>query len=229
MTYRTSFKSDIKMITRDPILVLFFILPIFIPIVFRVALAFLTPIVYEHFGLDLAEYYGYTLSLVFLMTPLMLGTVAGFLMIDERDSRIQELISISPVGYIGYISNRLMLPFIGSIVYTVIAYSILNIYEVHPLVLLLICLLAGIQALFLGYLLYILAADKVQGLTFSKGFGIFNLFALADILNVRWFNIIARLTPFYWITKIVVDFNPLEAMIGIGIHILYLLVILRMR
>ncbi|ABR47679.1 hypothetical protein Amet_1483 [Alkaliphilus metalliredigens QYMF] len=227
MLNTVSIKADMKMIVRDPILILFFILPILISIVIRVMVHFLTPIIYDSFSLDLTQYYGYILSVVILMTPLMLGTVAGFLLIDERDSRIQELIKITPIGYTGYLINRLMLPFIGSMVYTIVTYFILNIYHIEGLVLSLISVLTGVQGIFLGYSLYSLAADKVQGLTYSKGFGIFTILALSDLLNVRWVSMLAALTPFYWITRLVVNFSLSTAFVAIMIHIIYFLAIMR--
>ncbi|SCZ10697.1 hypothetical protein [Alkaliphilus peptidifermentans] len=225
MIISTSFKADLKTIVRDPILVMFFILPAFYPVLFKSLVSFLTPIVYEHFSLDLTDYYGYILSLSILMTPLMLGPVAGFLMIDERDSRIQELIKITPIGFKGYITNRLMLPFGASIFYSIAAYFIMNIYQVSLLPLLISSFLAGLQAVFIGYLLYNLAADKVQGLTYAKGFGIFSIIAVADIFDIRWFSTVAALTPFYWIPRLIVDFNLFTVIASLIVNIAYLLIL----
>ncbi len=217
-----SLKADLKMIVRDPILALFFILPLIISFTFKLLVIFLTPVIYDSFSLDLTPYYGYILAFSILVTPLMLGTVSGFLMIDERDSRIQELIKITPIGYRGYLTNRLMLPFFGSIVYALAAYFILNIYDIGLLQLLLICFLSGLQGIIVGYILYRLAADKVQGLTYSKGFGIFNILALADIFEIRWVSMIAALTPFYWITRLIVNYSMNTVLMAITVHMLYL-------
>ncbi|MBS4539367.1 hypothetical protein GOQ27_12900 [Clostridium sp. D2Q-11] len=227
MISKTSFKADFKMVVRDPILILFFILPIFIPILIKIALNFVVPLIFRYTGVNLIEYYGYVLMVSILITPLMLGTVSAFLLIDERDSRIQELIKITPVGYFGYISNRLLLPFIGSIMYTILTYLLLDIYNLEFVQLILIAILIGIEGIQIAYLLYNLATDKVQGLTYSKGFGVFTILALADIFNVKWFRIVGGLTPFYWITKLIIDFSLSTVMLAIIIHIIYLIFIFR--
>ncbi|GAB6085787.1 hypothetical protein [Alkaliphilus crotonatoxidans] len=222
MLNTTSLKADLKMIVRDPILILFFILPLIVAITFKLLTVFLTPILNVSFGLDLTQYYGYILALSILVTPLMLGTVSGFLMIDERDSKIQELIKITPIGYRGYLLNRLLLPFIASLVYPLAAYSILGIYKMELLRLLLICILTGLQGIIIAYLLYTLAADKVQGLTYSKGFGIFNILALADIFEVKWLSMIAAITPFYWVTRLIVSFSTQSIVMALLIHLVCL-------
>ncbi|WP_151861070.1 hypothetical protein [Alkaliphilus pronyensis] len=211
---------------RDPILVMFFMLPAFYPILFKIVVKIITPIIYDYFSVNLVDYYGYILSFSILMTPLMLGSVAGFLMIDERDSKIQELIKITPIGYKGYVINRLMLPFVGSFMYSIVAYLLINIYKIDLLALLLVSFVAGLQAVLIGYLLYTLAADKVQGLTYAKGFGVFSIIAMADIFNINWFTIIASLTPFYWITKLIVDYSLFTVVAALAVNIIYLLILL---
>lgn len=228
MLNSTSFKADLKTIARDPILVILFTLPAFYPIIFKLLVKYLTPVSYEYFSVDLTLYYSYILSLAIIMAPFMLGTVAGFLMIDERDSRIQELITITPIGYPGYITNRLLLPLVGSMVYSIVAYFIMNIYYINTFVLLLISLLTGLQGIFMAFLLYSLAADKVQGLTFAKGFGIFTVFAFADVINVKWFSLLATFIPFYWISQLIVNPNGRTVLVAITIHLIYLCIFYRL-
>lgn len=64
------------------------ILPLFIIAIAKLLLAFGVPLLYQYTGFELAPYYGYVLALTLLMAPFMLGTVCGFLMIDDRDARI---------------------------------------------------------------------------------------------------------------------------------------------
>ena len=100
---KTSLKADIKVISREPILLLFMVLPVIMFIVFRGIISFGEVYLYKLTNIVLWDYYGYILAGILLITPSMLGTVAGFLMIDERDIKINELISVTPIGYIGYI------------------------------------------------------------------------------------------------------------------------------
>ncbi|TCT15373.1 fluoroquinolone transport system permease protein [Natranaerovirga pectinivora] len=222
----TSFKADMKMIVREPMLILFMIMPLFIYIIFKLIISFGEPLFLD-LGVDLYDYYVYILGLSFLMAPMTLGTVAGFLMIDEKDARIYELISITPVGYFNYMVNRLLLPVVGCFLYTFIAYYILNIYDISQGLLLFIALLTSINSIIMGLLLFSLADNKVKGLTYSKGFSMFNILALADILNNKWFAIIAAVSPFYWVVRII-KFNDFSTVLmAIGVHLVWLFSIIR--
>lgn len=225
---RTSFKADIRMIIREPILLLFMVLPVFIFVVFKLLIKIGAPIIYTTLNITISNYYGYILTGVLLMTPSMLGTVAGFMMIDERDARISELISITPIGYRGYILNRLGIPFIGSVFYTIVAYYFLNIYYLNPFLLGYLSILLGLQGILIGFILYIIADDKVKGLTYAKGMSIFTVLAMADLIRIPWVIIIAGFTPFYWITRIVMDHNKaLPIIVASVVHGIYLMITIR--
>jgi fluoroquinolone transport system permease protein len=218
----TAFKSDMKMILREPIMLIFLILPLFISFIFRLLAVFAFPYIKELTGFDIAPYNGYVLSAALLMTPMMLGTVSGFLMIDERDCHVLELMAVTPAGFGGYVFNRLLIPFTGSIAYTFASYFILNIHQVNFLVLILISLFIGINSMLTGILLYLLAQDKVKGLAYAKGLGVLILLAMADLLGIGWLKVLASIIPHYWIVRIVTGAPLLKSLIAAAlIHLAY--------
>ncbi|QUH25908.1 hypothetical protein [Serpentinicella alkaliphila] len=223
---RTSFKADMKIILREPILLLFILLPLLIALIFKALINFGEVYVYTFTGIVLENYYGYILTGVFLITPSMLGTVTGFLMIDERDVKINELIGITPIGYSGYVMNRLIIPFFGSIIYTLYSYYLLNIYKISFVILGYIAVLLGLQGILVGLILYKIADDKVKGLTYSKGMSIFTVLAMADLINNDFIIYIASITPFYWITRLIIDGNKAYSVTMAAIvHLIYFLII----
>lgn len=68
-------------------------------------------------GLDLFQYADYILVFVLLMVAGMSGIVTGFMMLDEKDGRIAELLSVTPLGQ-GYLMNRLLFSGCLTTVYT---------------------------------------------------------------------------------------------------------------
>jgi len=221
-------RADLKLIFREPILIIFTVLPVFIFLIFKLILIYGAPIIYRLTGVDLSSYYGYILALGLLMTPSMLGTVSAFLMIDERDAKIYELISITPVNYKGYIKNRLVLPLGGSIIYTFIGYFILDIFYLSPPVLIYSALICGLGGVLAALLLFSLAQDKVQGLTYSKGLSILAMLAIADIINISWLSKIAALTPFYWITRMINSHGDLlTALMSIIVPVLWIAAVVK--
>ena len=230
MKNTVSLKADFKLITRDPILMLFMFLPVLIFTIFKSFIIFLLPMFNNVTELDFSRYYGYILSGTFLLTPSMLGTVVGFLMIDERDNNILRLMSITPVGYSGYITNRLFIPFFFCIVYTIMGYHIMNIFYLPYIKLLYIAILAGLEGILIGLLLFKLADDKVKGLTYSKGLSVFTVLALIDLFNNPWLSTLGSVFPSYWITKLIT--NSSEAYIfflAAFVHIVWLGIVMMIR
>lgn len=203
MIRKTTLIADLKMISREGVLILFAILPLFIFFIFRVFIHYGVPLLEGFIEFDPTLYYGYFLALSLLMPASMLGTVCGFLMIDDRDAHIYELMSITPLGFTGYIGIRVFLPAMAAILYTFIGYLILPIYPIPLLLLFFISILNGITGIVFGLFLFTQARDKVKGLTLSKGLSILNILALADLLDLSWLRLLAALTPFYWIVRMV--------------------------
>ncbi|MBS4535077.1 hypothetical protein GOQ29_05515 [Clostridium sp. D2Q-14] len=227
MISTTSLKADFKMMIREPLLILFMFIPIFIFVVFKLLIVFFVPVLYNMTGFNLENYYGYVLSASLLFTPNMLGAVVAFLMIDERDAKIYELMSVTPLGSVGYICNRLVIPFILSIIYTFIGYYILNIFYIPTFTLALISILLGIDSIIIGLLLFTVADDKVKGLTYAKGFGVFTILALIDLLKLPWASFLGALLPFYWVTRLVNDSsNIILVLKSVVIHGLWLFIII---
>lgn len=219
-------KADFKQIFRDPILILFMFLPLLIFIIFKLLIVFLVPFI----SFEISNYLMYILAFSFIMSPQMLGTVAGFLMIDDRDAKIYELMSITPLGYSGYIIHRLSIPMVFAVFYTILGYYILNIYPLNKSSLFLIAILMGIEGIITSLILFNLADDKVKGLTISKAMGIFPLMALADLLNIKWISYLSHLFPFYWITKIIQSPSNLTNLFTATlIHFLWLFFINRIK
>lgn len=218
-----AFTFDMRTLMRDPILMMFMIVPLLVLVVAKLFLIFAEPILYEMTGFVLSQYYGYLLAVVLTFSPYILGTVTAFLMIDERDESIYELMSVMPIGYVGYITNRLLIPFGLSIIYTVLSYTILNIFRLSFMQVTMIALLSGVQGVVVALIMFSLADNKVQGLTYSKALNIFVFASVADLLSLKWVSIISAFIPFYWTSQIVI--NPASFIVigkALVVHIVWL-------
>lgn len=104
------------------------------------------PIIETYIKFEIAQYDSYILALVLLFTPMMLGIVMGFMILDDKDAKIVELISITPLGKSGYLINRLIFLLIPSAVYILINYYIMGIYLLDFVSLIFVMLLSSIFA-----------------------------------------------------------------------------------
>ncbi len=216
-----------KQLVREPMMLLLFCLPMFMFIVYKAIIVFLIPYLNKHLSFNLADYYLYILSFALIMTPAMLGIVIGFMMIDERDGKIAELMTVTPLGRSGYLYNRLSFAFIATVVYTFMGYFTVNIYKLPLLVVFLLSILLGILSIILGMIIFTVATDKVKGLTYAKGINFMLLFCLSDLLNERWLTNFSMFFPTYWITEIIQ--NPKSIVVfssAVLVHAIWLIIIL---
>ncbi len=215
--------ADFKRLIREPILIILMLVPFLAMIALKLAVVYGSPLLLDWLGFDLVPYYGYILSIAILLSPCMLGAVSGFMMIDDRDESMIDLMAVTPMGYSGYIRNRLVLPFIMSMLYTFVAYFVLDLYPIDFGMLLYISILTGIQSLILGLLLFSFTDNKVKGLTYAKGLDSLMVTALADLAGIGWVTALSALLPFWWITCLIMKpATALNVFLALGVHLVWL-------
>jgi fluoroquinolone transport system permease protein len=229
MLNQTALKVDLKLIFREPILIIFMILPLFIIGIVKLLVIYGVPLLLQYTGFDLRPYYGYVLAMALLMAPFMLGTVCGFLMIDDRDARIYELMSVTPLGYLGYIIMRSLIPFSTAFTYTIIGYYFIDIYYVPLVLLVYIAFLNSLSGVLIGLFLFTFAGDKVKGVTYSKGLSMLNVLAVADLFRLPWLSVVGALTPFYWVVRLInTPFDIANLILAAMVHLVWLIIMFRL-
>lgn len=199
-----SFISDLKMIIRDPIMALLFFVPLMIGIIFKLLIHFLLSLILEYMSLSL-HLEPYLLSMTLLMTPYMLGVVMGFMMLDDKDDNIIDLVMVTPYGRRAYLFNRILFISLFTFVYTIINYFILGLVHINILGLLYISFLLSVFAASIGLLFYKIAGDKIIGLTYAKMLNIIIVFVFSDFIKADWFIYVAVMFPTFWITRLITD------------------------
>jgi len=199
----TLFRNDIKQILRDPVMTLLLVAPLLLIIVFKILEVFLIPFLMQKTGFDVMPYASYVFSFILLMNSGMLGIVTGFMMLDERDGNIAQLLEITPLGRNGYLLNRLSFASILSIVYCLVSFAVFSLVALPFYSVILLCVLSAIYTAIIGLLIYSGADDKVKGLTFAKGLNTLVLFAFTDLFALNWLTILSWFFPPYWITMMI--------------------------
>lgn len=211
--------SDLKMIMRDPIMALLFFIPLVIGILFKLLIHFFLPIAlkYVEFSLPLEPY---LLSMTLLMTPYMLGVVMGFMMLDDKDGNILDLVMVTPFGRRGYLLNRILFISIFTFLYTLINYFILNLVDMNIFNLLYISILLAVFAASIGLLFFRIASDKIIGLTYAKILNFVIIFVFADFIKAEWFTYVAAVFPTFWITRLITNPEAASNYIFAGVVVL---------
>lgn len=223
MIYLIHFRNDIRQIVRDPIMLVLLFVPVILIVVFKLILVFLLPVLIAHTSFNPEPYYVYLLSFSLLLIAGMLGIVTGFLMIDERDGNIAELMAVTPLGRTGYLVNRLSFAGLVTMVYSFMAIYVLNALHLTFLTALwLSCLMVLYTAIF-GLILFNSADDKVKGLTFAKGLNALAFFAFADLFGLPWLTLLSWLFPPFWITALLKNQGaPLPYIMAMIVHAAWL-------
>jgi fluoroquinolone transport system permease protein len=221
------FKNDIKQIMRDPIMAIMMVAPLFMILVFKLLVIFLTPFIITQTEFDITPYFQYVLAFVLLINSSMLGIVTGFMMLDERDGNITELMSVTPLGRSGYLINRLSFASILSFIYCIVSCSVLNLAGLPLISVLFLSILSAIYSAIIGLLIFSSADDKVKGLTIAKALNALILFAFADLFCLNWLTVLSWLFPPYWITMIVKSpYSLLASGIALFVHVGWLWILI---
>jgi hypothetical protein len=61
----------------------------------------------------------------------------------------------------------------------------------------------SVLSVIIALCLFLIATDKVKGLTYAKALNLFSLFTLVDLLELDWLSALSHTIPTYWVTKIV--------------------------
>ena len=199
------FKSHFLQILRDPIIIIMFFVPLLLAAFVRLGLHILIPFLEARMSLDLSYYLSYILVSVMVMSAISLGIVMGFIIIDDKDGRILELMGVTPSGKLGYLASRFMFVVFFTFFYSISVYFIINIQILSILRLILLtvelCMLGASAALFLA----VISNDKVKALTYAKALNIVAVFCYADLLKSSTLQFVAKAFPTYWMMKQVLN------------------------
>ncbi|WP_174495895.1 hypothetical protein [Salirhabdus euzebyi] len=190
--------GDWKNIQRDPLLIFTMIGTLLLAALVRFGLPQLTVLLQTHTTFNLEEHYRLIVSLVLLMTPLMIGMLYGFMILDERDEEVLLYYSVTPLTKTGYLFCRLLVPMVLTFTLSFVVVFIQGVVEWNFLSFIPIALLLAIQAPLITMMMASLASNKVEGLALTK---VINLCVLAPLIDYAVSHPIAKVVaifPVYW-------------------------------
>ncbi len=227
MIRRVHLKNDVRQIIRDPVMSSLLLAPLLLIVVSKLLLVLLVPAVAAHAGLDFTRWYVWVLVFILLLNAGMLGIVTGFMMLDDKDGNIAELMSVTPLGRSGYLLNRLFFTSGLCVIYTCLACFILDVALLHPLTVILLSALLALYSATIGLMLFAGAENKVKGLTYSKALNLLLVFAFADLFSLKWFTVVAWFFPPYWISQLIINpFSLKVVFIAVAVHFGWLFLLL---
>ncbi len=193
---------DILSVIREPLLGFFVIMPPMAAIMLRILVSIAAKLLQRHLGFDLMIYSPYIQSMVMFLSPLMLGMLTAFVMLDEMDLGLMPLMRTMPGSLKGYLVRRLALPVILTLVYTPLCLWIMGMMPDSMGQMVWLLVLSMMETIFFTSLIFSNATDKVAGLAIAKASGLFILPCFATLLDSAWTLWVARITPLYYVCEI---------------------------
>lgn len=193
--------GDLKNITRDGMLLLSMLAPLILALVFRWGLPWATELIGRELHFDLTELYLFILSFVSLLIPLLLGTLVGFIILDDRDEKILTYLAVTPLSKTGYLFYRLLSPVVLSLICAVVGFWIIDLVPLNLGRTLPVFVLSALEAPMMGLFLGTFAANKVEGMALSKGLGVLFFAPIVGYFVRSPWQLIAGIFPPYWVSK----------------------------
>jgi fluoroquinolone transport system permease protein len=191
--------ADWRNVRRDPMLIMAISGPLLIAIVFRYAPPWAANQLMLWAAFDLTAWYELIWLSIICLSPMLLGMVSGFTMLDERDEQLIQLFAVTPLRKSGYIFMKLSVLVILTSVFTIIITYTTQLSQPEPLAFLAATILITMQAPMMALFLLAFAPSKVEGLALSKAAGII-IFGPAAAYFIDWpLQLIGGILPSYWV------------------------------
>ena len=231
-TFITFLIGDIKNITRDSMLLGTMLAPIALALFIKLSISYFSEVFNEMFPFTIEHHYTFIMSFVILLSPFMLGIMAGLMILEEMDDNILSYIAVTPVSKSGYLLYRLIVPMLISTILTIfiIVYTGLVNFTISILpVVLLAAMITPIMALFLASF----ANNKVEGLAIGKATGVILIVPfLTYIVKSNWLFLLSAF-PTFWVSEAFMKsyemalYSDIYVLIGFCIQGVYLYILFK--
>ena len=234
VAFRSLGAIDAHSVTRDPMLCWIALFTPAFGLLFRFAAPPVADVLRRQFNFDLVAYYPLLMSFLPLMVAGMIGTVVGFLLLDQRDDETLTALLVTPLSLSDYLRYRLSGLMLLSVVFGAVMVPLAGLTATTTLQAVVSAVtaapLAPIYALFLGTI----AANKVQGFALAKAVGIVMVPCIVLYFVTGPWQSAFGLLPHYWPLKVFWLFDDgatraalVHALIGLVWQSVLLMVLVR--
>jgi fluoroquinolone transport system permease protein len=193
-------RTDWRNVARDPLLVLVLIVPLLLAALVRVAFPWAVAVAAPYAALEL--YAPFLLGYVLILTPMLIGGAVGFMLLDEREEQVLAAIAVTPMGKRGWLTYRLVAPVAATAFMGVPALYLSGLEPPAPARMLVIVVLAALEAPVATLLLAAFAANKVQAMALAKAGTLVVIAPFAALFVQPPWQYVAGVLPHYWIVKL---------------------------
>ena len=194
--------NDARNVRRDSMLLTFLLAPLLAVAALRLVVPLVAAYLDRRYGFDLTPYYPLLLSLFVLGLPVGFGSLAGFMILDERDDDTLTALRVTPASIAGYVGYRISAAVTLSFLYTLGCVTLTGLAPATLIPALVpAALLAGLFSPIAALMLATLANNKVEGLALGKAFGVYIIGPPATYFVGSNWQLLFGILPTYWPAK----------------------------
>lgn len=199
--YKALGPIDLKNVRRDSLLAWTVLLPVLIVLLIRFGVPALEETLQSRLEFDLAPYHPLIMSGFVMTAPGIVGMIAGFLLLDERDDRTLTALLVTPMPVSGYLFYRISAPMAAGVVVTAACYPIANLTPLPVADLIWVTLLGSLSGPITTLVLAVLAENKVSGFALVKLLNTVNTLPVAAYFLPEKWQPLAGIIPGFWPMK----------------------------
>lgn len=202
-TLRALGPIDVRGVRRDSLLSWMILLPVIGALVLRWGLPLLNERLLEQSAFDLTPYYPALLGYFFvIMTPVVFGTVVGFLLLDEKDDQTLIALQVTPLSLPRYLAYRIAIPVVLAFVMMFVIFPLSGLSALPLTHIAVIGIVAAPLAPLLALYLAAFAQNKVQGFALVKVSGVVLMLpVIAFFVQSPW-ELAFGIIPTYWLVNV---------------------------
>lgn len=202
-------RKDRKLVGRDGILLVLLLFILYIALILRFGLPWANGYLAdkgllpnETITMSLANFYPMIVVFMTLFTgALIVGGIFGFLLLDEKDDNTLEAMMVTPIPLSQYMQYYVIVSAVLAFFAVFMMLLIINQVLLPIWQLLLLSAGASLTAPILMLFLINVSENKVQGMSYSKFFGIAGFGIMVSWFVTEPYQYLFGLLPPYWISK----------------------------
>lgn len=214
--------TDFKLIFRDPSLRFFLAMPL---LIFGIVVVALPKLAETYDGLE--KFIPIIIMGATLQTSTMFGFIYAMVLIHEKDTLVAKVYGILPVSKTGFVTSRLVIPFVISTLITFLLLLVQPFYSFPIVSMALLAILCGLLEPLLTLSVSNLSKNKMEGMTWFKLMNLLMSIPLVAFFIPKYtafFGIIPTHWTFQTLNKMVLD-EPIILPLFIGLVFVSILLV----
>lgn len=185
--------NDFKHVFRDRMLLIFLFAPVFLICFVRFFVPYITNI-YPIVG----EYHSLIMMFGGIQTSIMFGFITAFIILEEKDENVLQVIRVLPISSEYFIIYRLLFATFFSSIAAFLMIQFGNLAYPGLLNSILLSLHYGLAAPFITLVIATYAKNKVEGLAFFKGLDLIILVPILGFFLSGSWKYVFSIIPMFW-------------------------------